>query len=237
MKQLRDNLWALEEEGVRSYLVVGQTRALLVDTGYGVQDFQEKISRVTRCPVTLVNTHADIDHVGGNTAFADRYIHPADVPSARQLLPEDQAPYQAAEDGLVFDLGGTEIEVIHFPGHTPGSILLYNRKENYIIGGDSLGQEPIWLFGEGRDLHRFRESLLTHRALIENAAVAYASHGPALLEQPGELAADIVAAVEDCLSGKPETRLYPIDYDPANVFEVRLFTHGRGSVLTDLTTE
>jgi hydroxyacylglutathione hydrolase len=233
MKQLRDNLWELKEDYVHCFLVVGHERALLVDTGFGVQNFQEKIASVTNCPVTLVNTHADIDHVGGNTAFADRYIHPADVPSARQLLPEDQAPYQAAEDGLVFDLGGTEIEVIHFPGHTPGSILLYNRKENYIIGGDSLGEEPIWLFGEGRDLHQFRESLLTHRTLIENAEVAYASHGHAVLERPGELLADILGAVDDYLTGKPASGSYRVDYDPENIFYVPEYDHGRGSVLVE----
>ena len=234
MKQLRQNLWALEEDGVRSYLIVGQERALLVDTGYGVQDYRNQIACVTDLPVALVITHADVDHVGGNAGFPQRYIHPADLNRVRGLLPEDNGPYQELRDGQSLDLGGTELEVMHCPGHTPGSVMFYNRAERYLISGDSLGSEPIWMFGEQRSPADFRQSILHLRELAAGTETIYPSHGPTPLEDFDGLTADTIAAVDDYLAGKKETGLFRVDYAPDNVFDVRVFAHGRARVMVNL---
>lgn len=233
MKKLRQGLWALDEDGVRSYLVVGENATVLVDTGYGVQDFAAQIAQVTQAPVTLVITHADVDHVGGNAGFARRCMHPADLEEVRRLLPEDRGAYEPLQEGQVFDLGGCGLEVLECPGHTPGSIMLWNRQEGYLISGDSLGTEPVWLFGPRRDVKTYRESLLRIAEKTRGVQTVYPSHGETPLSDAAGLFADAAAAAEAALTGQPETEPYRIDYDPDHVQTVRLYAHGRAGLLVD----
>lgn len=77
-------------------LIVGQDRALLLDTGLGNFDMMEIVRRVTDKPVMLVLTHAHSDHMGGIGQFQEIYIHPADIPAARtfdadRLIHEDDS--------------------------------------------------------------------------------------------------------------------------------------------------
>ena len=94
--------------------------------------------------------------MGGNWAFDKAYMNLADLPLAEESInhPEMQAamkqfgikfpPFENIEDGQVFDLGGVELEVIHFPGHTAGEIVLLDRKDRILFAGDGMVQH-LWL--------------------------------------------------------------------------------------------
>lgn len=85
---LPDGTIQIEEGGVRSFLVPGREKALLIDTGYGTGDLQTLCASLTHLPLTLVNTHADRDHVGCNGQFDEAFMHPGDFPRAMRSLPE-----------------------------------------------------------------------------------------------------------------------------------------------------
>ena len=68
VQKLADNIWALDQKGVRAFLLVGQEEAILVDTCFG-GDILSACRSVTAAPITLVTTHADPDHMGGSTVF------------------------------------------------------------------------------------------------------------------------------------------------------------------------
>lgn len=51
---------------VNSYLVVGEDRALLFDTGLGIADISEVVRHITGLPLVVVNSHHHFDHRGGN---------------------------------------------------------------------------------------------------------------------------------------------------------------------------
>lgn len=74
--KIEDGLYAIEElKNIWKYLIVGEKAALLVDTGFGFADnLPEIIRSITALPLTVVNTHGDIDHVCGNYMFDDVYI-------------------------------------------------------------------------------------------------------------------------------------------------------------------
>ena len=61
-----ESTWALDEGMVRSYLLAGTERAMLIDTGNGAGDLASAVRALTDKPVMLVNTHADPDHIGCN---------------------------------------------------------------------------------------------------------------------------------------------------------------------------
>ena len=62
-----------QAEEVISYLIVGEKRALLFDTGMGISDIKKVVEELTKLPVVVVNSHSHDDHVGGNWQFDTIY--------------------------------------------------------------------------------------------------------------------------------------------------------------------
>lgn len=231
--QLRRNLWAFQEDGVRSFLVVGCEKALLVDTGYGALDYPKRIREITALPVSVVNTHGDPDHVGGNHFFPACALHPADWALARSQ-PGGDTDYRPLRGGEVLELGGTSLKVLGFPGHTPGSVMIYDPAEYWLLTGDSLSEEPVWLFGQGRSVPVYRESLLAFQRQAPAVHDAYPSHGSVRLANLPGITADALAAAEAALAGEPESECCRLDYDPENPCEVKLYQQGRAKLLTEI---
>ena len=76
--QINKNTWRIEEEGVRFFLLTGTEKALLIDSGMAVHNAKDIAETLTDLPVSLLNTHADMDHIGSNGQFASFYMHPAE---------------------------------------------------------------------------------------------------------------------------------------------------------------
>jgi glyoxylase-like metal-dependent hydrolase (beta-lactamase superfamily II) len=71
LRPVARDVWLVAEPShVNSWLVAGRDRAVLVDTGLGVAPIRPVVEAVCPLPVDVVNTHAHLDHVGGNGEFA-----------------------------------------------------------------------------------------------------------------------------------------------------------------------
>jgi glyoxylase-like metal-dependent hydrolase (beta-lactamase superfamily II) len=78
VSELEPGLHIVAEPGhVFSYLIAGSERSLLLDTGMGLADVSAAIAPVAKSPVSVVNSHTDFDHVGGNELFDDVAMHEA----------------------------------------------------------------------------------------------------------------------------------------------------------------
>ena len=73
--QINRNSWRIEDSGVRFFLLTGTERALLIDSGRNVSNAREIAEALTELPISLLNTHADADHVAGNGQFEAFYMH------------------------------------------------------------------------------------------------------------------------------------------------------------------
>jgi Metallo-beta-lactamase superfamily len=62
-----------QAEETISYLIVGEKRALLFDTGMGISDLKKVIAQLTKLPIILLNSHTHNDHVGDNWEFSTIY--------------------------------------------------------------------------------------------------------------------------------------------------------------------
>ena len=75
--------WIISEyrhwEETHCYLLNGQERSLLIDTGLGICDISKIISGLTDKPVTAVATHIHWDHIGGLAHYPDFYAHEAEI--------------------------------------------------------------------------------------------------------------------------------------------------------------
>ena len=143
----------------QQYLVIGKEKALLIDSGFGLGSLKKIVDGLTDKPVILVNTHGHPDHGGGNAEFGAPLLHPDDnevyahkcayetrleearhwgIPdAAKKLQPTPPVPI-ALEDGHVFDLGGRVLKVIHTPGHTRGSVCIFDEQSGTLFSGDNV---------------------------------------------------------------------------------------------------
>jgi glyoxylase-like metal-dependent hydrolase (beta-lactamase superfamily II) len=190
--RIRPGVFAIYEphqfEEVISYLILGSNRALLFDTGMGIGKISDVTARLTKLPITVLNSHTHFDHTGGNPEFSD--IFDEDTPFTRTnekgqsnvysrdaLAPEricghlppgvqpnsySIRPFHVAHrvaDGEHIHLGNRELEVIFTPGHTPDSLSLLDRKHGLLFTGDTFYPGPIYLFTPETDFDAYTKSV------------------------------------------------------------------------------
>lgn len=156
-RQLNPHIFAMDDAGESvGYLVVGERKALVIDTMNGYEDVRAVARSVTDLPLMVVNTHGHCDHISGDIYFDEVYIHPLDMELARQhaqfeelvRIMEERGlrmpPLRPIRHGDVIDLGGLTVEVVHLPGHTQGSILLLLREDRVLFTGDAINTH-LWL--------------------------------------------------------------------------------------------
>lgn len=86
--RLAAGVWRLAEPGhVCSWLVEGEERAALIDTGCGIAPIRPVVESLTGRPVLVVNTHNHFDHVGGNHEFGEIAIHELGAAGLEQEVP------------------------------------------------------------------------------------------------------------------------------------------------------
>ena len=156
--RMNENSWRVEDNGVRFFLLTGTEKALLIDSGMNVKNAREIAEGLTDLPVSLLNTHADRDHIGCNEQFESFYMHPAEEPIYRRSgKAGDIIP---VKEGDIIDLGNRELRIIDLPGHTPGSIAILDLEHRVLISGDPLQEHgKIFMFGDHRDMKKYISSL------------------------------------------------------------------------------
>lgn len=158
-------------EETHCYLLVGSRRALLIDTGLGICDIGEAVSRLTDKPVTAAATHIHWDHIGGHKYFPDFCAHGAELSwlsgefplsadtvrvmvQDRCELPEgfdgdayelfQGTPTRVLKHGDTIDLGGRTVQVLHTPGHSPGHMCFWEPARGYLFVGDLVYQGTLF---------------------------------------------------------------------------------------------
>jgi len=148
--KIDDHTWAgnghmMSNESL--YIVEGTNSALLIDAGTNIKDLDKVVASITNKPVKLVATHVHPDHTGASITYFDEiYIHPADTVNVASMMGNYQGKINYLKEGEVFDLGGRKIEVIHTPGHTPGSVTFLDYDAGYGFSGDSFGSGNLLVF-------------------------------------------------------------------------------------------
>ena len=174
--QINENTWRIEEEGVRFFLLAGENKALLIDSGMQVQNAKVIAESLVELPIELLNTHGDRDHVGSNDEFDSFYMNPAEA-SNYYNTNKKTGTIIPVSDGDIIDLGDRELEIITLPGHTPGSIAVLDKNNKVLISGDPIQDGNIFMFGVQREMHAYLLSLEKLDKYKDRFDTIYPSHG------------------------------------------------------------
>jgi glyoxylase-like metal-dependent hydrolase (beta-lactamase superfamily II) len=217
-----------QAEETIGYLIVGETRALLFDTGMGISDVKKVVRELTKLPIIVLNSHTHDDHVGGNWEFDTIYGTDTDFTrknaqgsreDAQAEITPDQLcgplpkgfdpkvyvtrPWKIGaymHDGERFDLGGRTIEVIATPGHTPDAISLIDRANGLLFTGDTYYPAPIWLYRPETDLDAYAKSIRRLAALAPEIKVVLGAHNVPVA--PPSVLPRLVTAFDKVRAGK-----------------------------------
>src|SRR5580765_436826 len=81
-----EGLWIISDHGSDNiYLVEGNDKAMLIDTGLGVARLSAFVKTLTTKPLIVVNTHGHPDHAGGDFEFKAVYANSADFSSIQSF--------------------------------------------------------------------------------------------------------------------------------------------------------
>lgn len=247
--RIRPGVFAIYEphqfEEVISYLIVGENRGLLFDTGLGVGKIHEVVADLTKLPIIVLNSHTHFDHTGGNADFTEIFNQESPFTRANSkgqsnilthdaLKPERLCgplpkgvsassyairPWHIAhrlKDGERFNLGGRELEVIFTPGHTPDSLCLLDRAQGLLFTGDTFYPGPIYLFMPETDFAAYAKSIARLAKLAPDLKLLLPAHNVPIAD-PASLT-QVLEAVQKVQSGSAQ----------ATVTEGRREYHFRG---------
>lgn len=178
-----------------NYLILGERRALMFDTGPGVRDISAVVRSLTTLPVTALPSHMHFDHTGCLAAFGN--IALADLPVLRDcmkdgwLIPTRDLylgdlegmtwtpvkPAQWLSIGADIDLGGRHLRVLHTPGHSPDSISLLDETSGILFAADFVYPGPLYAQVINADLKSYLSTAEALLPKITDQTVVLCAHG------------------------------------------------------------
>ena len=177
-----------------AYLIVGQTRAVLFDSGSGTRDIRPVVSALTRLPVTVMVSHLHFDHLGGIGPFGELAM--IDLPATRadvsdgRFTPgryeylgfvDGRAPpsprvVRWLAPGATIDLGGRTLTVLATPGHTPTSAALFDPAAHRLFIGDFIYPTTLYAFLPGASLAAYQATARRLLATLPPDTVLWTAH-------------------------------------------------------------
>ena len=196
MLQIKNFVFSPIQEN--TYVLYNELKeCMIIDPGCYFDDeknmLQDFITDNGLKPTMLLNTHCHLDHVFGNKFISETYgltlhLHEKE----KQLL--SFAPASGLMYNMPFDnysgefillkegdkilLGTDELEVLETPGHSPGSICFYCRKQNFVIGGDVLFQRSVGRTDlPGGSLQTLLNNIRQKLFVLPDETIVYSGHG------------------------------------------------------------
>jgi glyoxylase-like metal-dependent hydrolase (beta-lactamase superfamily II) len=208
------------------YLVEGDEKAALLDTGSGFGSLRAAVAKLTNKPLVVLLTHGHVDHAMGAAEFDTVYMSRQDdyifIPHGKEefrmnglkLAPQplnlaegefiptaDLSSFHDLRDGDRFDLGGVSIEIYACPGHTRGSVVMLIREGGgFLLTGDACNTFTFMFQDYSLPISAYKENLLKLKPrLAGQFSHVLASHGDGVL--PLDIIDGVIAVCGDIQTG------------------------------------
>ncbi|GAB3294391.1 MBL fold metallo-hydrolase [Epidermidibacterium keratini] len=162
------------------WIVGDDQNVVVIDAPHDVEAIMKQVG--DRKVVAIVCTHAHDDHVNQAPALRERtgapiLLHPDDR-VLWDLAHSDTAPDSDLEDGEVITIAGTDLQVMHTPGHSPGAVCLYAPELGAVFSGDTLFNGGPGATGRSySDYPTIRDSIRDRLLPLPPATVVHTGHG------------------------------------------------------------
>jgi glyoxylase-like metal-dependent hydrolase (beta-lactamase superfamily II) len=125
-----------------TWIIGDDEEVIVIDPGVDAGQVLAKVGE--REVLAVICTHGHAGHAAAAFAVAERdeapvALHPQDRVFWREVHPREEADIEM-EDGGVFEVADVALEVIHAPGHSPGSVCLYCEGLNVVFTGDVVSE-------------------------------------------------------------------------------------------------
>ncbi len=221
-------------EEVISYLILGAERAVLLDTGMGIGDIRAEVERLTDLPVVVINSHGHYDHVGDNHRFAEVWAYGDDGEVARiergltraqctdYMRPDwylelpsgfDPAAYEIRPSRVTrrlrhleaIELGRRTLTVHHTPGHSSGSLCLFDGRDGLLFTGDAFYPGAMYAHFEDSDFSAYLRSIKYLVGILGPVRHLCPAHNEAYV--PKEVLMRVLEAFERIAAGQATFQL------------------------------
>lgn len=180
-----------------TYIVHSEKKCMIIDPGCNNEQEEKILDEYIKSnnlkPIHLINTHCHLDHIFGNRYIAEKYklkakMHKLDYPLLTNSmmiannygvnLKEPSFEVDFIDENTLISLGSTKWNIIFTPGHAPGHICLWNKKEKKIISGDvlfkmSIGRTDLPLC----NYNDLIESIKNKLFFLEDETEVFCGHG------------------------------------------------------------
>jgi glyoxylase-like metal-dependent hydrolase (beta-lactamase superfamily II) len=169
--------WAVDNN---VWLLGDDAQVLVIDAAHDAQAIADAVGE--REVLAIACTHAHDDHVNAAPALsalvdAPVLLHPADDVLWR-LAHDTDRPSDTLSDGDVLRVGGTEVRVLHTPGHAPGAVCFHVPDLGVVFTGDTLFQGGPGATGRSHsDFPTIIDSIRDRLLTLPPETVVHTGHG------------------------------------------------------------
>lgn len=125
-------------KGCLSYILISEGEAAVFDPSQYVDEYATRLQDRDVALVGVYDTHGQGDHLSGGPALARRF----DVPYHLHTADDHGIDATPVADGDTFQVGAVEVDIIHTPGHSPGSVT-YGIGDDALLTGDTLFHDSV----------------------------------------------------------------------------------------------
>ncbi len=224
-----------DSDNDKMFLVKGAKKYALIDCGLGRGPLKDYLSQFTGgLPIEPIFTHNHFDHIGQANEFiaeSVEHIGEADRPGLERVLKQAGISddviakhVMIAHDGDRIDLGDRSLIIYSVPGHTPGSIVIFDESTGNLFTGDSFGSnsptipDALWMQFSQAPVDGYLSVVKNSRANF-HGKVKYVMTGHNDHPLTGETYLDNLQTALQMLMDKGDAALVP-SYRPAGLKQV-----------------
>jgi hydroxyacylglutathione hydrolase len=160
--------------GTNAYIVVcvATGESVLIDAPGDADKILDELEGTN--PISILITHRHIDHTGALQRLKDEL----NIPVAAHMADAENLPIEAdmlLEDGNLISIGNVTLDVLHTPGHTPGSVCFLTG--NILLAGDTIFPGGPGKTSTPDDFRQIVESLMQKIFILPDDVKIYPGHG------------------------------------------------------------